>query len=47
MIWFEIVLELVGKGLDFLWKFVGNLSNTSLDNVLLPSKCPNVTEVVF
>ena len=26
MIWFEKVLKLVGNGLDFLWKFVGNLS---------------------
>ena len=29
VIWFEIVLNLVGNGIDFLWKFVGNLSNTS------------------
>ena len=31
MIWFEIVLKLVGNRLDFLWIFVGNLSNTSLN----------------
>ena len=31
MIWFEIVLKLVGNGLDFRGKFDGNLSNTSLN----------------
>ena len=31
MIWFEIVLKQVGNGLDFVWKFVGNFSNTSLN----------------
>ena len=31
MIRFEIVLELVVNGLDFVWKLVGNLSKTSLD----------------
>ena len=31
MIWFEKVLKLVGNGLDFLWKNIGNLSNTSLN----------------
>ena len=30
MVWFEIVLKLVGNGLDLVWKYVGNLSNTSL-----------------
>ena len=28
MIWFEIVLKLVGNELDFVWKFVGFLSIT-------------------
>ena len=31
MIWFEIGLELAGNRLDFAWKLVGNLSNTSLN----------------
>ena len=31
MIWFEIVLKFVGNRLDFVWKFVGNLSDTSLN----------------
>ena len=28
MICFKIVLELVGNGLDYVWQFVENLSNT-------------------
>ena len=31
MIWVEIVLKLVRNRLDFVWKFVGNFSNTSLN----------------
>ena len=31
MIWFEIVLKLVGNELDCLGKFVGSLSNISLN----------------
>ena len=31
MIWFEIILKLVGNGLNFVSKFVGNLSNTILN----------------
>ena len=31
MIWFEIVLKFVGNGLDFVWKFIVNLSDTSLN----------------
>ena len=29
VIWFEIVLKLARNGLDFLWKFVGNLGNVT------------------
>ena len=31
LIWFEKVLKFAGNGLDFVWKFVGNLCNTSLN----------------
>ena len=31
MIWFGIALKLVGNGLDFVWKFVRNYSNTNLN----------------
>ena len=31
MIWFEIVYKFVENGLDYVWKFVGNLCNTSLN----------------
>ena len=37
MIWFEIVLKLVGNGSDVVWKFVGNLSNSGLNK----SSCNN------
>ena len=31
MIWFEIVLKPVGNRMDIVWKFIRNLSNTSLN----------------
>ena len=37
MIWFEIPLKHIGNKLDLVWKFVGSLSNTSLNK----STCNN------